>query len=130
METILLIALACLAAYILYRIIQRLRVRVKPEIDPKSIGVVRNELIIWRHEHFLGKRDGIFDGEYLDRDSQYDLSVRLFNRGSADMCLRIAEALEREIAKQEKEDEEVAKSLREVLRTINRISMLQMRTYK
>lgn len=35
---------------------------------------LEEELDKWRHEHFHGKRDDHFSGEYLERTSQLDLA--------------------------------------------------------
>lgn len=37
------------------------------------------ELEQWRHEHFSGKRDGHYSGEYLERSSQLDLARHFYN---------------------------------------------------
>lgn len=47
----------------------------QPEVD------LEKELDQWRHEHFAGKRDGHYSGEYLERSSQLDLARHFFNRG-------------------------------------------------
>lgn len=35
---------------------------------------IEKELEKWRHEHFSGKRDGQYNGEYLERESQLSLA--------------------------------------------------------
>ena len=42
---------------------------------------LEKELDTWRHEHFHGKRDGYFNGEYLERSSQLALASYFFNLG-------------------------------------------------
>lgn len=39
------------------------------------------ELKQWRHEHFKGKRDGYYNGEYLERESQLDLARYIYELG-------------------------------------------------
>ena len=49
-------------------------------IAPGFEGVdLEKELDTWRHEHFHGKRDGHFSGEYLERSSQLALARHFFN---------------------------------------------------
>ena len=36
---------------------------------------LEKEVDRWRHEHFHGKRDEYFSGEYLERESQMDLAL-------------------------------------------------------
>lgn len=43
-----------------------------PEVD------LEKELDAWRHNHFKGKRDGHYSGEYLERTSQLDLARYFF----------------------------------------------------
>ena len=47
----------------------------QPEVD------LEKELDQWRHKHFKGKRDGIYCGEYLERESQLDLARHFWNKG-------------------------------------------------
>jgi hypothetical protein len=47
----------------------------QPEVD------LEKELEQWRHEHFRGKRDGDYSGEYLERESQLDLARHFWNKG-------------------------------------------------
>lgn len=42
---------------------------------------LEKELDQWRHEHFAGKRDGHYSGEYLERSSQLDIAHHFFNLG-------------------------------------------------
>lgn len=42
---------------------------------------LEKELKQWRHEHFKGKRDGDYNGEYLERESQLDLAHHFWNKG-------------------------------------------------
>lgn len=35
---------------------------------------LEKELESWRHNHFEGKRDGHYSGEYLERSSQLDIA--------------------------------------------------------
>lgn len=39
------------------------------------------ELENWRHDHFKGKRDGDYNGEYLERESQLDLARHFYELG-------------------------------------------------
>lgn len=39
---------------------------------------LEKELDAWRHNHFKGKRDGHYSGEYLERISQLDLARYFF----------------------------------------------------
>lgn len=45
-------------------------------------GGVEEELDKWRHEHFHGKRDDHFSGEYLERTSQLELARHFAQWGS------------------------------------------------
>ena len=47
----------------------------QPEVD------LEKELNQWRHKHFKGKRDGDYCGEYLERESQFDLARHFWNKG-------------------------------------------------
>ena len=47
----------------------------QPEVDLKK------ELYRWRHKHFKGKRDGDYNGEYLERESQLDLARHFYELG-------------------------------------------------
>ncbi len=47
----------------------------QPEVDFEEI------LDKWRHDHFNGKRDGHYSGEYLERKSQMDLARYCFELG-------------------------------------------------
>lgn len=47
----------------------------QPEVDFEEI------LDKWRHDHFNGKRDGHYSGEYLERNSQMDLARYCFELG-------------------------------------------------
>jgi hypothetical protein len=47
----------------------------QPEVDFEGI------LDKWRHDHFNGKRDGHYSGEYLERESQMDLARYCFELG-------------------------------------------------
>ena len=47
----------------------------QPEVD------LEKELDNWRHEHFKGKRDGDYSGEYLERESQLDLARHVYQPG-------------------------------------------------
>ena len=58
----------------LIRIITSLQ-QEHPEVD------LEKELDKWRHNHFKGKRDGHFSGEYLERDSQLDLARHFYELG-------------------------------------------------
>lgn len=42
---------------------------------------LEKELDRWRHKHFKGKRDGDYDGEYLERESQLDLARHFIEFG-------------------------------------------------
>lgn len=42
---------------------------------------LEKELDAWRHEHFRGRRDNKFSGEYLERKSQLELVRHFFNLG-------------------------------------------------
>lgn len=42
---------------------------------------LEKELDTWRHEHFRGKRDGHFSGEYLERSSQLALVTHFYELG-------------------------------------------------
>lgn len=44
----------------------------QPEVD------LEEELEKWRHDHFKGKRDGDYNGEYLERESQLDLARHFY----------------------------------------------------
>ena len=94
----------------------------KHEIDPNALGLIERELFRWRHERFFGVRDGVFDGEYLDRDSQKDLAVTFHQFGRQDMCKRIIEHLERSINAKDGEGDDIAADIyREVIRDVRRI---------
>lgn len=47
----------------------------QPEVDWEK------ELDRWRHDHFKGKRDGDYSGEYLVRESQLDLARHFYELG-------------------------------------------------
>ena len=47
----------------------------QPEVD------LEKELEHWRHEHFSGKRDGDYNGEYLERESQLDIARHFYELG-------------------------------------------------
>lgn len=47
----------------------------EPEVD------LEKELDAWRHEHFRGRRDNKFSGEYLERKSQLDLARHFYELG-------------------------------------------------
>lgn len=47
----------------------------QPEVNFEEI------LDEWRHDHFNGKRDGHYSGEYLERTSQMDLARYCFELG-------------------------------------------------
>lgn len=47
----------------------------QPEVD------LEKALDQWRHEHFKGKRDDDYNGEYLERKSQLDLACHFWNIG-------------------------------------------------
>ena len=42
---------------------------------------LEKELDQWRHEHFVGQRDGHYNGEYLERSSQLEIACHFFNLG-------------------------------------------------
>ena len=112
------IVLAILASGVAVRLI----LKRKHEIDPNALGLIERELFRWRHERFFGVRDGVFDGEYLDRDSQKDLAVTFHQFGRQDMCKRIIEHLERSINAKDGEGDDIAADIyREVLRDVKRV---------
>ena len=47
----------------------------QPEVD------LEKELEHWRHNYFRGKRDGRYSGEYLTRESQFELIRHFYERG-------------------------------------------------
>ena len=47
----------------------------QPEVD------LEKELEQWRHEHFKGKRDEYYSGEYLERESQLDIARHFYELG-------------------------------------------------
>ena len=47
----------------------------QPEVD------LEKELEKWRHDHFKGKRNGDYNGEYLERESQLDLAHHFYELG-------------------------------------------------
>lgn len=47
----------------------------EPEVD------LEKELNEWRHEHFKGKRDGDYSGEYLERESQLSIARHFYKLG-------------------------------------------------
>ena len=113
---IIIIVLAILASSVVVHLI--LKRKRKHEIDPNALGLIEQELFRWRHERFFGVRDGVFDGEYLDRDTQKDLAVTFHQFGRQDMCKRIIEHLERSI---NAKDDIAADIYREVLRDVKRV---------
>lgn len=54
----------------------------QPEVDLKK------ELDKWRYEHFKGKRDGNYNGEYLERESQLDLACHFAEWGAIHLNAR------------------------------------------
>ena len=40
---------------------------------------LEKELESWRHEHFQGKRDGDYSGEYLERESQLSIARHFYS---------------------------------------------------
>ena len=43
--------------------------------------LLEEELNQWRHKHFRGKRDGDYNGEYLERESQLDIARHFYELG-------------------------------------------------
>lgn len=43
------------------------------------------ELDSWRHDHFHGKRDRDYSGEYLERESQLAIARRFYNLALSDL---------------------------------------------
>lgn len=46
---------------------------------------LQKELDQWRHKHFKGKRDNVNSGEYLERESQLDISRHFYNLALEDV---------------------------------------------
>ena len=120
-----LVAVATIAIHVAVHFALMRLVKVQPELDFESYGEIERALLKWRHEHFMGKRDGVFDGEYLGRDSQKDLAVTFFNLGSKDMCKRVLDYIDRNIDKDEIEDPFGAVRLRAARDSIRRIFELE-----
>lgn len=58
-----------IAEYYLKKVIDIIdSLQQQPKVD------FERELEKWRHEHFKGKRDGYYNGEYLTRTSQLDIA--------------------------------------------------------
>lgn len=48
--------------------------------EQKDVNLEK-ELRKWRHEHFRGKRDDHYNGEYLERSSQLEIAHRFYELG-------------------------------------------------
>lgn len=49
---------------------------------------LEKELEKWRHDHFKGKRDGDYSGEYLERESQLDIARHFVEWGAIHLSSR------------------------------------------
>lgn len=58
---------------------------MKPVLKKQPNVDLEKELEKWRHDHFKGKRDGDYDGEYLDRESQLDLVRHFYEQAEKDL---------------------------------------------
>lgn len=47
----------------------------QPDVD------LEKELAQWTHKHFRGKRDGDYNGEYLERESQLGIARHFYELG-------------------------------------------------
>ena len=54
---------------------------LKFNLDMAQIEQIISALDSWRHNHFNGKGDEDFSGEYLTRESQLDLAKHFFELG-------------------------------------------------
>ena len=46
---------------------------------------LKTHLILWRSEHFHGRRDGDYSGEYLERSSQLELAQHIYSLALEDV---------------------------------------------
>lgn len=49
-------------------------------VEVKEVDLEK-ELDTWRHNHFHGRRDDDYSGEYLERSSQLDIAKHFFELG-------------------------------------------------
>lgn len=55
------------------------------ESEKPTLEGLEEELDKWRHNHFHGKRDDYFAGEYLERTSQLDLARHFAKWGAENL---------------------------------------------
>ena len=57
-----------------------IRIITSLQQEQPEVGLEK-ELEQWRHEHFRGKLDGNYMGDYLERSSQLELARHFWNKG-------------------------------------------------